>query len=375
MAAVDEVNEEGIFGTRPRHVFGEGPTNSRGGMFNERSLEYTAEDMRFTTKDGGLYVYLLAKPDGCDYGQIARRRSEAYKARRRRETTRLRRDAPLEANGHGTGDRKADENARSECRGVQGKLQVIVAIAAIGPSTYRFGCCMNDPDVARVKEVFEQWAMYDAVVRGDYMRHAELAQALGEWAADYRTAASIVDLGCSDAWLASHAFRTANVEHYVGVDLAESSIERARRNLAIWPGQAELVCGNLADVLAKLPTASANVVLASYSLHHFSTADKLKLVGEIRRLLVKGGAFLWIDAVRDDDESRDAYIDRLTHVMSHDWIGLTVEQRERGVTHVRTSDYPETKSWMLEHVEAAGFRPDATFLEDEFFDGWAFLKP
>ena len=64
MAQWMKINEEGIFGTRPWHVFGEGPTNSRGGMFNERSLDYTAEDMRFTTKDGTLYVYLLATPAG-----------------------------------------------------------------------------------------------------------------------------------------------------------------------------------------------------------------------------------------------------------------------------------------------------------------------
>ena len=234
---------------------------------------------------------------------------------------------------------------------------------------------MTDPDVARVKEVFEQWAMYDAVVQHDYMRHAELVRALGEWAAAFGRPLSIVDLGCSDAWLATHAFRNANVEHYLGVDLAESAIERARGNLEIWPGRVELVCGNLAEVLAERPAASANVVLASYSLHHFSTGDKLKLIDEIRRLLVPGGAFVWIDAVRDEGESRDQYIDRLTRVMSHDWVGLSVEQRERGVTHVRTSDFPETKSWMLEQVEAAGFRPGATFLVDEFFDGWAFVKP
>jgi ubiquinone/menaquinone biosynthesis C-methylase UbiE len=233
---------------------------------------------------------------------------------------------------------------------------------------------MTDPDVARVKEVFEQWAMYETVVRADYMRHAELAAGLAEWAEAFGQPLSVVDLGCSDAWLATHAFRKANVEHYLGVDLAESSIERARVATAIWPGRVELVCGNLADVLAELPDASANLVLASYSLHHFSTVDKVRLLEEIRRLLVPGGAFVWIDAVRDDDENRDQYIDRLTQVMSNDWTALTPDQRERGVTHVRTSDYPETKSWMLEHVEAAGFLPDATLLMDEFFDGWAFLK-
>ncbi len=53
-----------IHGTRPWRTFGEGPTQVGGGMFNENSLDYTARDMRFTTKDGNLYVYLLAKPAG-----------------------------------------------------------------------------------------------------------------------------------------------------------------------------------------------------------------------------------------------------------------------------------------------------------------------
>ena len=69
-------------------------------------------------------------------------------------------------------------------------------------------------------------------------------------------------------------------------------------------------------MLATLPDASANTVLASYSLHHFSTDEKMKLIGEVWRLLEPGGAFLWIDAVRNDDENHDAYIDRLTQSMS-----------------------------------------------------------
>ena len=47
------VNGEGIFGTRPWKIYGEGPTQVSGGMFNEQKVHYTAEDLRFTTKDGG----------------------------------------------------------------------------------------------------------------------------------------------------------------------------------------------------------------------------------------------------------------------------------------------------------------------------------
>jgi alpha-L-fucosidase len=43
-------------------VFGEGPTNIHGGMFSEGKIKYTPQDLRFTTKDGALYVYVMATP-------------------------------------------------------------------------------------------------------------------------------------------------------------------------------------------------------------------------------------------------------------------------------------------------------------------------
>jgi ubiquinone/menaquinone biosynthesis C-methylase UbiE len=233
---------------------------------------------------------------------------------------------------------------------------------------------MSTPSIARVKEVFEQWAMYDAVVQADYMRHAEIVAALASWARKNGQPLRIVDLGCGDAWLATHAFREANVEQYQGVDVSESSVERARTHVAIWPGRAEVTAGNLAEFLGRLPGESANVVLASYSLHHFLSDAKVALIAECRRILAVGGTVLWIDAVRRDEETRDAYIARLTHTMEHDWPALNDDQRARACAHVRESDFPETGPWMREQVEQAGFRLGDTLLSDEFFDGWAFVK-
>jgi ubiquinone/menaquinone biosynthesis C-methylase UbiE len=231
---------------------------------------------------------------------------------------------------------------------------------------------MIDSDA--VKKVFEQWAMYDTVVRNNYMRHAELAHAMAAWAESFGRPLRVVDLGCGDAELATSGFRTANVERYWGVDLAESSIERARGRLGIWPGRAEVACGDLAETLHRLPDESANVVLASYSLHHFATNDKLTLLRENWRLLEPGGALLWIDVVRNEGESRQEYLDRLTNAMLHEWVGLTLEQRQTAVDHVRKSDFPEQESSMLEQAEAAGFSLGDTLLQDEFFGAWAFVK-
>ena len=58
-----KVNAEAIHGTRPWKVFGEGPTNTKGGAFTESAV-YTAEDVRFTAKGGTLYAILLGWPQG-----------------------------------------------------------------------------------------------------------------------------------------------------------------------------------------------------------------------------------------------------------------------------------------------------------------------
>lgn len=65
LAAWMRVNSESVFGTRPWRVFGEGPTQLQSGMKNEDAFKgFTAQDIRFTTKDGALYVFFLRAPAG-----------------------------------------------------------------------------------------------------------------------------------------------------------------------------------------------------------------------------------------------------------------------------------------------------------------------
>jgi alpha-L-fucosidase len=67
MSAWMEGNDEGIFGSRPWTVYGEGPSTVEtpekgqfGGARDVRSKPYTIQDIRFTTKGTALYAYLLA---------------------------------------------------------------------------------------------------------------------------------------------------------------------------------------------------------------------------------------------------------------------------------------------------------------------------
>ncbi|WPJ97276.1 alpha-L-fucosidase [Coraliomargarita algicola] len=57
-----KVNGEGIYGSRPWKVFGEGPLVIKKGRGSENMKAYSQEDIRFTTKGGKLYAFVLAPP-------------------------------------------------------------------------------------------------------------------------------------------------------------------------------------------------------------------------------------------------------------------------------------------------------------------------
>jgi len=58
-----KVNGEAIYGTRPWTTYGEGPTKVVGGSFHDtESSAFTAQDIRFTTKNGVIYAIALGWP-------------------------------------------------------------------------------------------------------------------------------------------------------------------------------------------------------------------------------------------------------------------------------------------------------------------------
>ncbi|MBR2568343.1 MAG: alpha-L-fucosidase, partial [Paenibacillus sp.] len=55
---------EAIYSTRPWKVFGEGPTKIESGSFTDTKRQpFTAQDIRFTTREGRLYAIVMKKPD------------------------------------------------------------------------------------------------------------------------------------------------------------------------------------------------------------------------------------------------------------------------------------------------------------------------
>ena len=56
------VNGEGIYGSRPWKVFGEGPLVIKAGRGSENLKSYCQQDIRFTAKGDTLYAFVLAPP-------------------------------------------------------------------------------------------------------------------------------------------------------------------------------------------------------------------------------------------------------------------------------------------------------------------------
>ena len=232
----------------------------------------------------------------------------------------------------------------------------------------------SDQSFARVKDTFEQWAMYEMIVARNHMLHAELADALARWAVEFDRPMSVLDLGCGDAWLPVHAFQDSEVAQYVGFDLSESAVDRARKLLEVWSGRTEVMLGNLIELIAKVPDASKNLVLASYSLHHFVNPQKQEVLSHCARVLQPDGTLVWIDSVMRDGESREAYLQREGDEIMQ-WSGLSDAQRQKIVEHIWEADFPESATWMNNATAQAGFAPGTLLLEDEHFAAWAFRKP
>ena len=64
MGAWMDVNGEGIYDSGAWDVWGEGAVVMSGGNLGpgQAKTPYTAQDIRFTTKDGAVYAYLMAWP-------------------------------------------------------------------------------------------------------------------------------------------------------------------------------------------------------------------------------------------------------------------------------------------------------------------------
>jgi tRNA (cmo5U34)-methyltransferase len=90
----------------------------------------------------------------------------------------------------------------------------------------------NKTDSDKVKEFFEQWNLYQKVIKFNYMAHNEIFEVLHQFFnANFHQPFSLLDLGCGNAFHTAQLLKDTQIDRYYGVDLSEVALSEAEKNL------------------------------------------------------------------------------------------------------------------------------------------------
>lgn len=199
------------------------------------------------------------------------------------------------------------------------------------------------------------WSLYDLITEFNYMSHQEIYAGVEELLrlrneqGHYR----LLDLGCGNARYLAPCLKRLPPAIYQGVDLSEAALTEARGYLAGLPGQVILTHG---DLLATVESTGQtwDVLFTGFAIHHLLPKDKARFFRAAGRCLSANGWLIMVDVVREENQSRENYLDGYLQSMRENWSKVPPEQLEEACTHVHDYDYPECLSTLREMATAAG---------------------
>lgn len=209
-------------------------------------------------------------------------------------------------------------------------------------------------DVAGVREFFNQWDIYQKVVRCNYLHHVEAYAALAEALSRFDRPLRFLDLGAGDAAWTSQVLAGRPVSRYEAVDLSPIALDLARTNLGEVGGERVFTEGDFVKVLRE-SAIRHDVIFVGLSLHHLPRRDKEALLPVVRRHLAEGGSFVCYEPINEPGESRAQVLERWWNVVLAEWTELTAAERAAVQDHVFGNDYPESCEDYAEMAAAAGF--------------------
>lgn len=210
-------------------------------------------------------------------------------------------------------------------------------------------------------ELFHVWDTYARIIAGNHMFHRELGAGVRAALAERFAARpfSVLDLGCGDAAAIAGILRGFDVARYRGVDLSEGALAVAERNLAALACPFALHHGDMCDAIAA-PGEAADVVHASYALHHVSRARKEQFFRDAARRLAPCGLLVLIDVVRVEAEALDDYHRAYAAWVRETMTSLASDEHDAVCAHVAQHDFPEPWSVLELLANGAGLRAVST---------------
>lgn len=216
------------------------------------------------------------------------------------------------------------------------------------------------PATDEVKAFFDQWQIYDLILRHDYMAHRGIQTTLRQsLTATQFTAIDLLDLGCGDSSLVVNTLAQLPIRSYTGIDLSPVALSKARQNLQAVPYPVTLLEADFTTALAQFKPNSMDIILLGFTLHHLQTPQKQHLLSQCRTLLRPAGSLYLYDVFRRDGESREQYIRAYCAHSDANWSGLPAAALQAAQTHLATHDYPETYASLSALAEQAGLQGTA----------------
>jgi cyclopropane fatty-acyl-phospholipid synthase-like methyltransferase len=152
----------------------------------------------------------------------------------------------------------------------------------------------------------------------------------------------LLDLGCGNTRFIAPCLRTATPSRYAGVDLSEAALNEAREYLS----GLENVALHHQDMLQAVQAADASfdVIFSGFAVHHLGAEGKQALFHACAAKLAPGGHFILVDVVREEDQTREQYLEGYLDFMRTQWTAVRPEHLDEACAHVAAYDFPETFS-------------------------------
>ncbi|MFN4143939.1 class I SAM-dependent methyltransferase [Aestuariivirga sp.] len=220
---------------------------------------------------------------------------------------------------------------------------------------------MVDPDgravpgaISPSQDLFvNSWDVYRKMVDNDYLSHRGAYAALRSVLLERGSPFSFIDVACGDAGMSVQALAGTPVREYVGIDISQDAISRARAALPALGCTHRFCLGDFRELLSGW-SSDADVVWIGLSLHHLALEEKGKVMSAVRRILQPAGHFLVYDESCLENETRSDWLARWD-AQESSWSAYTPEEWRYVCSHVHGSDFPESEPTWRKLGKDSGF--------------------
>ena len=212
------------------------------------------------------------------------------------------------------------------------------------------------------KAFFEQWNIYQNVIKHNYMYHKQIIEVLHK-ALVSKNNICVLDLGCGDSHILKHSICSSHHIEYLGIDSSFKALEYSAKNLSSVNGDIAHIHGDFLEKLSGLED-EYDVIIVGYALHHLSKKDKEKCFALVASLLSKEGILFFYDIYSYEDESLEAYKSRACSLYQAKWKHLDSHDMASIITHVKENDIPQSEMFYKQSM----FENGITNIEKKFID-------